>query len=158
MIDDKYISNSDLIDFIYTSAVENLKEEWLETSSPEWYNHIISLPEKERVVYTISVLDMEVNNGGFNQYFVNGYGQFARETIKSLELISACKTAEILTKALDNVQNGLDDDDFRKELLEGKINDLYDSDKLDDYLMSLDNEYYEYEDDLGKLLGNYLRD
>jgi len=158
MSDIKYISDSDLIDFAYSSAVENLKEEWLETNSSEWYNHIISLPEKERVVYTISILDMEVNNGGFNQYFVNGYGQFARETIKGLELISACKTAEILAKALDRVQNGLADDDFRKKLLEGKIKDLYDSDKLDDYLMSLNEEYYEYEEDIGKLLGNYLRD
>lgn len=158
MKDIKHISDSDLIDFAYSSAVENLKEEWLEASSAEWHNHIVNLPEKERVVYTVSILDMEVNNGGFNQYFVNGYGQFAKETIKSLELISAFKTAEILAKALDKVQNGLADNDFRKKLLEGKIENLYDSDELEDYLTFLDDEYYQYEDDIGKLLGNYLRD
>ena len=100
MNDMERISNSDLIDRIYSNAVEDLKEEWFKTNSTEWYNHIINLPEKEKVVYTIAVLDMEINNGGFNQYFINGYGQFAKETIESLKTISAFKASEILTKAL----------------------------------------------------------
>lgn len=93
---DKKMSDSALIDLVYESAVKGLKDEWLESKSSKWYDYIVNLPENEKVVYTIAVLDMQINNGGFNQYFVNGYGQFARETIKSLELINAQKTGEIL--------------------------------------------------------------
>lgn len=94
------ISDSDLIDFVYESAVKGLKDEWLESGSSKWYEYIINLPEKEKVIYTVAILDMKINNGGFNQYFVNGYGQFARETIKSLELINANKTAKFYQKLL----------------------------------------------------------
>lgn len=153
----KEISDSDLIDFTYSSAIKNLKEDWLKDSSPEWYNYIINLKEKEKVVYTIAILDMEVNNGGFNQYFINGYGQFARETINSLKKIGANKTAEILIEVLGRIQNNLSDDTFRNNLLNGKIKDLYEDDILDNFLSFMDNQYYKYEDDIGALLGKYLR-
>lgn len=153
----KIMSDSDLIDFFYISAVKNIKDEWFESLSSKWYEYIINLPEKEQVAYTVVVLNQQVNNGGLNQYFVNGYGQFAKETIKYLNLINATKTAEILTNALSRVQNGLKDDVFRKKLLDGKIDSLYDDENLDDYLASLDDKYYENIDDIGSLLANYLR-
>ena len=134
------LSDNDLIDFVYKCAVENLKDEWIETESIKWYEHIVNLPEKERVVYTVTILDMQVNNGGFNQYFVNGYGQFAKETIKSLELINTYEISKILTRALNKVKNGLNDDIFRNNLLAGKIDSLHEDDNLDDYLDSLQHE------------------
>lgn len=154
----KQIPNSDLIDFVYSSAVKGIKEEWLESGSSKWYDYIVSLPEKELTVYTIALLDEEVNNGGFNQYFVNGYGQFSKETIESLNRIGAHKVSSILERAFYKIKGSIDDVVFRKKLLKGEINRLYEDDELDDYLSLLDDEYYLYEDDIGKLLGEYLRD
>jgi hypothetical protein len=150
--------NSDLIDLYYSSAVKGIKDEWLVNLDEGWYNHITNLPEKERVVYHIAILDEEISNGGFNQYFVNGYGQFARDTILSLKLIKANKTALILEKAFQFVnQENLEDDVFRSKLLLGDIDGLYDDESLDDSLNELDEEYSEYQDNLGSLLVDYLR-
>ncbi len=117
------------------------------------------MPRKQKVVYTVAILDEQVNNGGFNQYFTNGYGQFAVETIDCLKSIRAFKIMAFLEKAYVKInKDGLENSIFRKKLIEGNINELYESDSLDDYLGKLDNEYYKYEDDLGALLGNFLRD
>ena len=124
----------------------------------KWYNHITALPEKEKTVYHVAILDEEVDNGGFNQYFINGYGQFAMDTIISLNLIHANKTALILAKALHLVnQENIDNHIFRRELLLGNIERLYVDEELDDALVVLDEEYSLYRDNLGTLLGNYLR-
>lgn len=153
------ILNSGLIDLYYTSAVKDLKEEWLVRPYEKWYSHIFNLPEKEKVTYHISLLDEEVGGGGFNQYFVSGYGQFAKDTIDSLNLIKANKSALILEKALKYVNfNNLEDDIFRKKILFGEIDELYNDENLDDALSELDNEYSEYEDNIAVLLHNYLKE
>jgi hypothetical protein len=138
-------------------ATKEIKEEWFKLKGDtRWYEYIVNLPEKEKVVYTVAILDEEVNNGGFNQYFINNYGQFAKETIRSLKVIKADRIALLLSNALDKVQSNLSDTRFREKLLLGKINKLYESEVLDDYLSNLDDKYYEYSDDVGKLLVAYL--
>lgn len=152
------ITDSDIIDFYYSNAVKGIKEEWLVNLDEKWYNHINSLPEKEKVTYHIIILDEEVNNGGFNQYFINGYGQFVKDTVISLKLIKANKTALIIENAFKAInKENLDDNVFRSELLNGKINRLYEDENLDDFLNIMDEKYSKYEDNLGKLLGDFLR-
>lgn len=153
------MTNIDLIDLYYSSAVEGIRDEWLTNVDDRWYNHINSLPKKEKVAYHIAILDEEVSNGGFNQYFVNGYGQFAKDTITSLKLIKANRSASILEKVFHCVnQENLADSVFRMKLLSGKIDRLYDDEDLKESLNKLDSEYSEYTDNLGNLLGDYLRD
>lgn len=153
------ILNSGLIDLYYNSAVKDIQEEWLVKPYEKWYSHISNLPEKEKVTYHISLLDEELGNGGFNQYFVSGYGQFAKDTINSLNLIKANKSAKILEKALKYVNfNNLEDDVFRKKILFGEIDELYEDENLDNILSELDDEYCEYEDNIAVLLHNYLKE
>src|SRR5687767_5733267 len=59
------------------------------------------LTEPQKNFYLNQNLEREINNGGFNQYFINSSGDFAHETVKSLKLISANHTADILQKAID---------------------------------------------------------
>ena len=152
------LSDNDIIDFFYENAVRNFQEEWFKVTSTKWYDYVIDLPEKEKITYMIGILDEEVSNGEFNQYFVNGYGQFAKDTILALNKIKAKNTEKLLENALDSVnKNNLDDQNFRKELLLGNIDDLYDNDTLDDYLHSLSKSYFEDDDNLGILLANYIR-
>ena len=60
-----------------------------------------NLTESQKQFYLNQNLEREVNNGGFNQYFWNSSGDFAHETIASLNLIGASHTAKILQQAID---------------------------------------------------------
>jgi len=59
------------------------------------------LTRGQRTFFLNQNLEREVNNGGFDQFFVNSSGDFAHETIESLEAIGAAKTADILRQAID---------------------------------------------------------
>ena len=152
------MSDEEIINYYYAISVSGIKESWF-SNSEDWYNYIVNLPDKERVTYLISILDKQVFNGGFNQYFVNGYGQFAKETVIALQAINANDMANILQIAYEEVNSpGYDDHTFRQKILRGEIDALYeDDDDLNNYLEYLDGKYYEYPDNLGLLLGNYLR-
>ncbi len=153
------MSDSEIIDFYYSAATAEIKESWFEFSQNEcWYNYILNLPDKERVTYLVTVLDDQVYNGGFNQYFVNGYGQFATLTINALKLIQAEAMAELVKLGTEKVNAPkYDDFTFRQKLLRGEIEALYEDDSLDNYLETLDEKYTEYPQNIGKLLSNYLR-
>ncbi|MBR7122492.1 MAG: DMP19 family protein [Oscillospiraceae bacterium] len=117
----------------------------------EYGDDIEKLNEHERVFYVTQILEQEVNNGGFSQFFFNSSGDFSNELVDAFTKIGALKTAEICKKALD-VFNGKvpTDRDEREELL----NCL----DCDDVLSECDDEFYEYEDNLEKLNYKYIMD
>ncbi len=155
----KNMLDSEIIDYYYSSATSQIDARWFEELSYDrWYDYIIGLDDKEKVAYLVSILDEEVYNGGFNQYFIDGYGQFAIETIYVLKQIEAFKMADLLRLAFEAVNSDdLDGITFRRKLLAGEINRLYDDDNLDDYLELLSGKYTCYEENIGFLLGKYLR-
>jgi hypothetical protein len=59
-----------------------------------------ALSKEEAVLYLCQVLENEVNNGGFSQFFYNPSGNFSLETLQALKTIGACKTAAVYEKAL----------------------------------------------------------
>lgn len=153
------MSDSEIIGHYYAKSVSGMAEPLRRKNSGDWYNYVIDLPEKERVTYLIIVLDTQVFNGGFNQYFVNRFGQFAKETVIALQAVNANNMADILQLAYEEVNSpGYDDHTFRQKILLGEIDALYEDDgDLDNYLYHLDDKYWEYPDNLGLLLANYLR-
>ena len=50
------------------------------------------LTEPEKTIYLCQVLEGEINNGGFGQFFYNSSGDFANETLSALKEISAMRT------------------------------------------------------------------
>src|SRR5438045_3506378 len=54
-----------------------------------------ALTTAEQVAYCIDALEREVNNGGFEQFFVNSSGDTAAETVAALEGIGASKAATL---------------------------------------------------------------
>jgi len=107
------------------------------------------LNEHERVFYVTQILEQEVNNGGFSQFFFNSSGDLSNELVDAFTKIGALKTAKICKKALA-VFNGKvpTDRDEREELL--------DSLDCDDVLSECDDEFYEYEDSLDELNYAYV--
>jgi len=107
----------------------------------EYGEKMEALNDKQRVVYITQALEMEVNNGGFSQFFLNFDGAFADELASSFEEIGALKTAEICMRAASIFGEEIpaDGDDEEKE------------EKLSELLNECDFDFYEYEDDLEEL-------
>lgn len=147
-----------IIEEKYAEAVKGIKEEWFNQLSIKWYEYVIGLPIQLQICYLVVVFHNEIFNGGFHQYFVNGYGQFAKETINALKIIGAFKRAYLLEEALRIVNsNNHSDEEFRKKLIEKQIPQLFFKDDLFDLFDNLDSSYYADEDEnIEHLLGSYL--
>ena len=111
-----------------------------------------SLSEAERIFYITQTLEMEVNNGGFAQFFYNSSGQFSGELVSAFTAIGANATAEICQKAIDAFGCDIPTDrDEREEML-----DEIESDEFDEILEECDSAFYDYEDDLNELNYNFV--
>lgn len=58
------------------------------------------LSKPERIFYVTQTLEMEVNNGGFSQFFYNSSGNFSNGLVAAFSAIFAPKTAKICAKAI----------------------------------------------------------
>jgi hypothetical protein len=98
--------------------------------------------KSELPIANIEELDMEVNNGGFNQYFFNSSGQNCFETLRELRKLGKNKKAELLEKAIELVNpNRLSEKEMIEKFRQRKVAELEDplvSSKLD----SLDQIYF----------------
>jgi hypothetical protein len=152
------MNKSELIEKSYSEAVKGIKEDWFLNADSNWYDYINNLPVHLKITYLIIVLHNQVFNGGFHQYFVNGYGQFANETIKAFIDIGALKRSSLLEVAYKKVNaSNVPIEVFRKQLLNKEIKSLFVTDELYAPLDELDNEYYNIVDEeIEELLGNYL--
>lgn len=81
----------------------------------------------ERVVLAVEAIEREVNNGGFNQFFVNSSREFAPYAVESLKVIGCPQTAGLCQEAIDLLG----------------VEDLFDSDALDDAACDADDDLME---------------
>ena len=110
------------------------------------------LSDAERIFYITQTLEMEVNNGGFSQFFYNSSGDFSNELVGAFTAIGANTTASICQKAIDAFGRDIPvDRDERQEML-----DELESDELDEILEECDDAFFAYEDDLNELNYNFV--
>lgn len=111
-----------------------------------------ALSEPERTIFITQSLELEVNNGGFSQFFYNSGGDFTAELVAAFTAIGAERTAAICRQAIVAFGQELPADrDARLALL-----DACESDELDEALAECDNAFYEYQDDLNALNHAYV--
>ena len=147
-----------MIEKIYSIAVSNFNNKWYNKTGEEWYNCVVNLPLKQKVVYLVVVLHNQVVNGGFHQYYVNRYGQFCEDTVSCLNLIGANKKAKVLKKSIEVVNyEKLSMKDFRKAIMSKSLKKLIVEDDLFEPLEKLDLEYYNSKDDIVYLLDKFLK-
>lgn len=153
------MENNLVIGQVYQEAVKNLNPTWFEEPKDMvWYEYIVSLPEPFQITYMIVVLDQQVFNGGFDQYFSNLYGQFAYETVSHLKKINAYQTALLLEKALLIINDSnYDPETFRERLLSREIQQPFNNQKSLAALNDLDNMYYDSSENVEELLSIYLK-
>ncbi len=95
----------------------------LEKEIEEGYD---KLDENEKNFYMVGKILMELNNGGFDQYFLNTEGIYARSTLHFLNLIREIDLSNLLNKAVNIFESDKTDDE-----------------KYDDF-NKLDDEFYEF--------------
>lgn len=108
------------------------------------------LNEEQRVLYITQALEMEVNNGGFSQFFFNSDGVFANELVSSFEKMGAIKTAEICKKAVSIFGDEIptDRDEIQDILV---LDNEKEEERIEEILNECDDAFFEYEDDLVEL-------
>lgn len=93
---------------------------------------------------------MEVNSGGFSQFFYNSSGSFSNELVSAFTAIGANVTAAICQKAIAVFGRSIPvEKEERREMLEE-----LESEEIDKIWEECDDAFYDYEDDLNEL--NYI--
>ena len=116
-----------------------------------------SFPEPLKTVYSVMSFEADVNCDGFNGFFINSHGFMAFDTLVALQKIGAEKTAEILKKALLAInRDGKSDEELKRAIADEEIEELYESDEMDEKLHELDNQFYESEENISALLEAYI--
>lgn len=94
----------------------------------------------------IEELEVEVNNGGFLQYFFNTSGQNCFATLKALKKNGKPKTAKILKSAIDLINpNQLSERELIEKIRTREVKEL-DDEKVKAGLEELDEMFYKYPD------------
>jgi hypothetical protein len=121
--------------------------------SPIFYKNPDKLTLSEKNIVYIEELEREINNGGFDQYFYNSSGDYAMETINALEIIESKIFLNLLKMAVNKFPNGIvpkDRNERQKILLEI-------TEDNEELWNDLDEEFYKYEEDIYKLLIEYIK-
>lgn len=109
-----------------------------------------ALSQQERVVYITQCVEMEVDNGGFCQYFYNSYGDFANEVVAAFTEMGATKIAEICRKAMSIYGEKVPADQDEREAF------LLDNDEIEDVINECDDAFYENEEELTEISYRYI--
>jgi hypothetical protein len=109
-----------------------------------------SVPQK--VFSSIWAIESEVNNGGFSQYFLNSSCETAGFVVEALETAGAPHAAEISRRAIAAAfPAGLPSN---VEAIRSAASEF--SDETRDKLDALDQAFFQYPDNLTKLLFAYV--
>ena len=144
------IKNNDKLDHILhltdTSNFVVAMTEYLDNKT-QYGENMYVLSEAERIFYITQTLEMEINNGGFSQFFYNSSGNFSNELVGAFTAIGASATASICQKAISAFGRDIPVDREEREKM------LYElqSDEIDEILEECDSAFWDYEDNLNEL-------
>jgi len=106
-----------------------------------------SLGDEERIVLAVEALEREVNNGGYEQFFLNSTREYAPIIVDALTRIGCRRTAAITQKALEALRCF----PLTPEAIENAM--LEESEDRDQALFVCDNQYFARPEDIeGHLL------
>lgn len=148
---------------IYTSldpeTLRNIADDDLEMAISDYVFHkmesgadedtvISSLSEGNRALWLTWIVEAEVNNGGFNQYYWNTDGKYSSEAVSSFEFFSASKHAALMREA--NIVHEAEASAIQKLKDKNSLEAFSDSYEVSK-LGPLDDRFYELEEDLSAL-------
>jgi hypothetical protein len=91
-------TDEELWEVLYQALIPRLRG-----TRDDEYATVKSWSKGLQMLWATQVVDDEVNNGGFNQYFFNSSGQYAIEAIEGFELIGSIERAKLVRRAVDQL-------------------------------------------------------
>ena len=147
---DKVIKGNDNMEHIWKLTDTNdfvvTMTEYLDNKT-KYGEDMSALSEAERIFYITQTLEMEVNNGGFSQFFYNSSGNFSNELVGAFTAIGENATAGICQKAISAFGCDIPVDRAERE----EMLDELESDEINKILEECDSAFCDYEDDLNQL-------
>lgn len=108
----------------------------------------------QKALYYWWYVDAQVMNGGFTQFYFNGYGKYVPTIIKGLKHVGDDQMAELVKRSYELYQEESNKiKDARQEGLEG-LSNLYNEIKDFD---ELDSEYYDLNAETMNIIENFIR-
>ncbi len=133
---------------------DNLMEKYPADYEKE-YETVMSWNKSRQAIYMIWVLEAEVNNGGYNQFYANSSGQFYEHLPEAFRLVGANKLSGLTERA-----NNIYEKEYKKitEHQDGSLKGFsksYENNPLDEF----DKEFYELDEieNLRQLRIDYIR-
>ena len=140
----KIFACSDSTDFVI-SMISHLCDK------SNYGDNMEKLSPAEQIFFICTILEQEVNNGGFDQFFCNSSGNFANRIVDAFLTIGAEEIASICKDALAAFPESLPEDwAERQEYL-----DETSTEEIQDILSACDDRFYEYPEDLENLCYQY---
>jgi len=145
-------SDEKLVQVVFDNLTQKLPTSYTEE---EEYETILGWSKSRQAIYMIWILESEVNNGGYNQFYSNSGARYAKYLPDALKLVGADRLADLTQRA---------NDVFEKE--NEKITENQDSTVVEiskfypDYLFKrFDNDFYEIAqvDSLNQVQVDFIR-
>jgi hypothetical protein len=120
-----------------------------------------SLSKAERTYFVVSLLEGEIYNGGFDQFFYNSSGDYCAEVVQALQELGAHRSLKLVREAVKTAFGEMDPPSDRMERWERM---RYSPEGLREpsleaersaRLVELDKQFYKDEDGLFDLLTAY---
>ena len=113
------------------------------------------LTSEARLVYQVWNFDGEIHNGGFDQLFVNSLGDHCNEILSYLGSIGASNSERLLKAAMSYFPHSVVPTDRQKRVEMWLA--ISESEQVESALEELDQEFYEYKDNLVGILDAYVK-
>jgi hypothetical protein len=143
-------SDDDLLQVVFDNLSEKLPLDY-----EKEYETVLGWNKSMQAIYMIWIMEGEVNNGGYNQFYFNSGGQFRMHLPDALRRITAIKTADLTLAANDTYEKQKDKITKHQDgSLEG-FSKSYD----DNPLNSFDEQFYALSEieNLQKLQVDFIR-
>ena len=110
------------------------------------------LSPEERIILAIEGLEREINNGGYDQFFLNSSKEYARDIEAALRAIGCPQQADIAKRAVAalNIVGAITPGAIEEAQAAG-------GDDLTDHLNELDNEYYGCDEPIADRLFTFVK-
>jgi hypothetical protein len=148
-------------DFIMNGPDEQVQEAIVErvlaAIGDNWNDEariVRALPRGLKMVYTTRMLQAEVMNGGFNQYFWNSSGKLADEALAGYRLIGAKLHAKLLEEAIE--QRRAEEPEM-KRLRETGTQQAFSESYKHSKLQGLDRRFRGLSESVSRLRMDYIR-
>jgi hypothetical protein len=89
-------SDDELLQVVFDNLSEKLPADY-----EKEYETVLGWNKSRQAIYMVWILEGEVNNGGYNQFYFNSGGQFRKYIPDALRRVNAIKTANLTLAAND---------------------------------------------------------